>query len=738
MSANIQSCIAKGTWELPKFDCRDQGRFNDDDGSCNGTFKLNDCDDHKPVSSPLQFLSTDLHTMSLYEGETFAFSAQAMVNGSSKGITYSLETQPTSPPDEPLIHINSATGVVTIYDGGEGVGINQPYTFTIDAHFGTQVIHENESVPVLEDNLRFDVADPKSITGSAESEITFSAHATEIETGQPITYALIDSVPAGATINSATGVVSWDPTNAEAGTYALTITATDNEHGDKDASGAIVTQGISTETVNVTVTDQAPRFEDTDLTSVSGHELSTIAFSAAATEGSTTSGIENLSTNNVTYALIGCVPAGASIDAYGTVTWTPTEGQASNNPYSITIKAMESSDHNAFVTETVQVTVGEEIKPSTGFQFLSTDLHTMSLYEGETFAFSAQAMVNGSSKGITYSLETQPTSPPDEPLIHINSATGVVTIYDGGEGVGINQPYTFTIDAHFGTQVIHENESVPVLEDNLRFDVADPKSITGSAESEITFSAHATEIETGQPITYALIDSVPAGATINSATGVVSWDPTNAEAGTYALTITATDNEHGDKDASGAIVTQGISTETVNVTVTDQAPRFEDTDLTSVSGHELSTIAFSAAATEGSTTSGIENLSTNNVTYALIGCVPAGASIDAYGTVTWTPTEGQASNNPYSITIKAMESSDHNAFVTETVKVTVGEELSGIVGNSNCLNFNSGDYLVPQNSNCNTPSANNNGCTTTSAAHVPSICDITNSVITEHVVTPAH
>ncbi|MGE3640779.1 MAG: S8 family serine peptidase, partial [Pirellulales bacterium] len=62
---------------------------------------------------------------------------------------------------------------------------------------------------------------------SEGSLLTFTASATDANSGQTLTYSLASGAPAGATINATTGVFSWTPTEAQgAGSYSVTVRVT--------------------------------------------------------------------------------------------------------------------------------------------------------------------------------------------------------------------------------------------------------------------------------------------------------------------------------------------------------------------------------------------------------------------------------------------------------------------------------------------------------------------------------
>ena len=139
-----------------------------------------------------------------------------------------------------------------------------------------------------------------AITGKAGTALAFNVSVTA---ANPVSYAL-SGAPAGMAIGSA-GLVSWAV--PVAGTYAVTVTATDSKTG---LSGKGVT----------TVAIAAPLAPVVTAISVSGKPGVALSFATTA-----------VAPNPVTYSLSGA-PAGMSINAAGVVSWaSPVLGTYSVN-----------------------------------------------------------------------------------------------------------------------------------------------------------------------------------------------------------------------------------------------------------------------------------------------------------------------------------------------------------------------------------------------------------------------
>src|SRR5439155_9886737 len=66
-------------------------------------------------------------------------------------------------------------------------------------------------------------------SGNEGSVITFTASATDPNSGQTLAYSLDPGAPAGATINSSSGVFTWTPSEAQGpGVYSVTVRVTDS------------------------------------------------------------------------------------------------------------------------------------------------------------------------------------------------------------------------------------------------------------------------------------------------------------------------------------------------------------------------------------------------------------------------------------------------------------------------------------------------------------------------------
>src|SRR5262249_13940562 len=127
-----------------------------------------------------------------------------------------------------------------------------------------------------------------------------------------LTFSLEPGAPTGASIDSATGVFSWTPTEAQGPSTNL-ITRSEERRGGTDLSDLrAFTGGVAEEYRGLVLRVPADQVIN---------ELSTLMLTNTATD-------PDLPANTLTFSLEPGAPTGASIDsATGVFSWTPTEAQ---------------------------------------------------------------------------------------------------------------------------------------------------------------------------------------------------------------------------------------------------------------------------------------------------------------------------------------------------------------------------------------------------------------------------
>jgi hypothetical protein len=352
--------------------------------------------------------------------------------------------------------------------------------------------------------------------------LTFTASATDtsLPTG-PLTYSLIDP-PFNASINPSSGVFSWIPTETQGnGTiYTITVRASDGE--------------LSTDrTVSITVneTNSSPILSTIQAQSVNEGEL--LSFTASATD-------EDIPANILSYSLVGA-PAGTSIDSNsGVFTWTPTEAQGPGN-FNFTVRVSDGAlTHDRSVAVTVHEVNATPVLAA---------IAAKTVIKENQLTFTASATdADLPANTLTYSLLGGPTG------ASIDSGSGIFNwMPTGDQGPG---SFNFTVRVSDGFLTHDQPVSVAVGAPNTApvLAVIPPQTVNESLQ--ITFTASATDADLpANTLTYSLVGA-PAGALIDSSSGIFTWTPTEAQGpATFNFTVRVSDGNLSHDQPVAVIVT---------------------------------------------------------------------------------------------------------------------------------------------------------------------------------------
>ncbi len=380
----------------------------------------------------------------------------------------------------------------------------------VDGAWVTITIAEVDDAPVL------GVIGDKSI--DERVSLVFTASATDEDTAASgLTYSLGAGAPAGATIHAETGAFAWTPTEAQGpGEYSIQVVVFDGN-------------SLDTETILVTVADvpTAPVLASIGAQGVA--EGSTLSFTAAATD-------EDLPADTLAFSLGAGAPAGATLDPVtGAFSWTPGEADGPGS-YDVTITV---SDGVRTDSETITVTVAEVATVP-----VLTAIGSKSVDELTALTFTAAAIdADLPTETLTFSLGA------DAPAgAAIDSATGVFSwTPTEAQGPGVHD---ITVTVNDGVLKASETITVTVAEVASAPALAAIGNKSVDELSVLSFTAAATDADIpAGTLTFSLWADAPAGAAIDSATGVFSWTPTEAQGpGSYPITVSVSDGVRTDSE----------------------------------------------------------------------------------------------------------------------------------------------------------------------------------------------
>ena len=491
-----------------------------------------------------------------------------------------------------------------------GTAGTYPITITAtDANTNTStqsfVLTVASSVPVF--------TSAASTTFAENTAGTFSVTATG---DAPISFSEVGALPSGVSLG-ADGTLAGTPAFGSAGTYPVTITATD------------ANSNTSTQAFTLTVTSSGPTFTSTASTSFAETHAGT--FSVTANGDGT-----------ISFTETGPLPTGVSLAAGGTLAGTPASGTAGSYP--ITITATDANAKTATQAFTLRVT-------ATGPAF--TSAVSTSFAENTAGTFSVTAT------GDTPISFNEVGSLPSGVTLASNGTLAGTPAY-GSAGT---YPFTITAtDANSNTSTQAFTLTVTATGPSITSAVSTSFAETHAGTFSVTANGDGT-------ITYAKTGALPTGVTLAS-NGTLAGTPAYGSAGSYPITITAT-------DANAKTATQAFT-----LTVTATGPSI--TSAASTSFAETHAGTFSVTATGDGT-----------ITYAKTGALPTGVTLASNGTLAGTPAYGSAGSYP--ITITATDANAKTATQAFTLTVTAAGPVFTSAASTTFTATNAGTFAVTAN-----------------------------------------
>ncbi len=537
----------------------------------------------------------------------------------------------TIAPDTGLI-----TGTV-----GAGAAASSPYSVTVTVtDDGTPIasatdvfswtVTEVNQTPAFGQDLP-DRSDPEGTV------VSTSAGATDPDTGQTLDYSALN-LPPGLSINSTSGLISGTITYVASGSYAITVTVTDD--------GTPVASATDTFTWTVTNTNQTPIFNQ-NLPNRSDPEGTVISLSAAATDPDVGDVLGYLATG---------LPPGLTINPT-TGLITGTIANTASGPHFVTISAIDHLVPLSWAADTFTWTVSEVNQTP----IFGQDLPDRSDAEGTAISLSAGATDPDPTDTLTYSAAGLP------PGLVLDTGSGLITGTITYTATG-TYPVTITVTDD-GTPVasatdtftwtVTEVNQTPIFGQDL-LDRSHPEGAV------ISLSAAATDPDVGDTLLYSAT-GLPPGLMVNPTSGAITGTITYTATGTYPVTFTVTDN--------GTPVASATDTFTWTISEQNQTPIFGQ-DLPNRWDPEGTIISISAGASDPDPA--------DTLTYAATG-LPPGLTINpTTGTITGTIT--YTATGTYPVTITVTDDGTPVASATDTFTWTISEQNQTPAFNQNLPN----------------------------------------------------
>ncbi len=360
-------------------------------------------------------------------------------------------------------------------------------------------------------------------TTAEDTALANKVVATDANAGDVLTYTLATAATKGTVVVNANGTYTYTPTANFNGTDSFTVKVDDGKGGS------------ATQVVNLTVTavNDAPVFATATVTAAATEDT---AFKGTATATDVDTG------DKLTYAVGTAATKGtAVVNADGTYTYTPNANF--NGTDSFTVKVTDAAGASA--VQTVNVTVAA-VNDAPVFAAAAV---TATTAEDTAFKGSVTATDADTGDTLTYALGTAATKG-----TAVVNADGTYTYTPTANFNGTDSFTVTTKDAAGATATQTVNVTVTAVNDAPTF--ATPTvAFTGTEEVAVKGNVVATDVDTGDTLTYALgTGSTKATVTVN-ADGSFVYTPVKDFNGTDSFTVKVT-------DSAGASTTQ-----TVNLTL---------------------------------------------------------------------------------------------------------------------------------------------------------------------------
>jgi hypothetical protein len=500
-------------------------------------------------------------------------------------LDFSLTTYPAG------MTIDSSTGLILWTPTNSQVGSNNVVVWVEDGNGGIDM--QSFTITVTNENDPPTISSTPVTTGMDDVMYTYDVEANDIDSGDTLTYSL-SVFPTGMTIDNATGLIEWTPNDDYIGSNSVTVLVSDGNGG----------SDMQSFTISVSDANDQPTIISTALTT-------------AIEDTQYTYDVEVLDPDNdiLTFSLT-TNPNGMTIDsATGLILWTPTNDEVgSNNVVVLVIDGNGGSD-----TQSFSIAVSNVNDPPT-----ITSIPIMTATEDLTYTYDVEASDIDSGDTLAYGLTTTLEGMGIDPI------TGLITWMPINDHVGLNNVEVFVVDGNGGnaTQLF----TITVSNSNDAPIITSTPNTAGFEDMEYTYDLDATDMDLGDTLTYSLT-TYPDGMTIDSATGMITWTPTNSQVGSNSVTARVVDE-------NSALDIQSFSITVSNV-------------------NDPPEITQAAVTTATQDTLYLYNVAANDIdvgdtlTYGL-SAFPEGMTINSStGSISWTPTDAQVGG--HSVTVEVTD-----------------------------------------------------------------------------------
>ncbi|WP_249558784.1 putative Ig domain-containing protein [Shewanella sp. 8A] len=463
----------------------------------------------KPNGAPV-ISSTAL--TSATQDAAYSYTLVAIDSDVGDSVTLSAVTLPS------WLSFNAATGVLSGTPTNANVGNHAVVLRATDVDGLTA--EQSFSIVVANVNDAPTISSTALTSATQDAAYSYTLVATDSDVGDSLTLSAV-TLPSWLSFNAATGVLSGTPANANVGSHAVVLRAT-------DVDGLTAEQSFSIAVANV---NDAPTISSTALTSATqdaAYSYTLVASDTDVGDNLTLSAITLpswLNFNTATGVLSG-TPTNANVGSHAVVLRaTDVDGLTAEQSFSIVVANVNDAPT---ISSTAITTATQDAAYSYSFAASDTDVGDV----------------------LTLSAVTKPS------WLNFNAATGVLSGTPTNANVGSHAVVLRATDVDGLTA--EQSFSIVVANVNDAPTISSTALTSATQDAAYSYTVVATDSDVGDSVTLSAV-TLPSWLSFNAATGVLSGTPTNANVGSHAVVLRATDVDGLTAEQSFSIVVANVN-----------------------------------------------------------------------------------------------------------------------------------------------------------------------------------
>jgi hypothetical protein len=553
-----------------------------------------------------------------YEDQPYYINYNSSDDGQGT-ITYHLKTNAG-----PWLAFDQSTGVLNGTPGNDDIG----QYYVDDGNKGWD--WSNFTLTVKNTNDAPTITSTDQLTATEDSLYSALYYATDIDKGDRLGWGLSTNTSSWLKIDSAGGVLSGIPTNANVGSCWVNVTV-------KDLAGAFDYHNFTLTVENVNdlpVITSVPR--------VTANPFETYLYDVNATD---------VDKGDVLTYSLDTKPVNMTIvPATGVIQWKPTKQQGGVNHIVVNV-----SDGHSYVTQVFDIKVSVSYSPQV--TLLSPTNNSLVKLTAQILSWSWEDKDSDRVSFDVYLSKVFSYVETANPFAQIASAINNTSYAVSGLDRG--STYYWTVIPNDGSNVGKSVNGVWMFAVDNNAVVNRPPIITSTPVTTATvgkeyhYGVTARDDDIGDYLYFSL-SHWPDGMTINTQTGIITWTPAIAQLGNQSVTVTVSDGK-------------GAANQSFKITVINELPPVNHKPVISAIPDKI--IKVGDDLVYQVTVTDVDALDVH--TYNLEN-QPAGMSMSSTGIITWTPTKEQV--GLYTITVKVSDGKDitrTNFNITVEKKTTI-------------------------------------------------------------------